>query len=129
MHKSEAKVLLDRMDFLYQRLSGSNQLYVQEMKNDLCEIMGASEDEIRRQTEPYRRQRIEIPMTSGKTLVAEKNVDPDYKEIFVFLEDEGVVVQDLAIVGEEYVYDEGLNTISKPKGYYVKVYSGQLPTD
>lgn len=40
------------------------------------------------------------------TLVAEEGSDPNYKEVFVGLEDaDGVCLQDLAVIGSKYHYD------------------------
>ena len=55
--------------------------------------------------------KISIPLASGKTLTAEAQPDPSYKEIFVYLEDDGLVTQDLAIIGEEYIYKEAVDDI------------------
>lgn len=57
------------------------------------------------------------------TLVAERGNDESYNEIFVGLEDkDGVWLQDLAIVGQKYHYDEDSNVINE-KGINVMVYS------
>ena len=57
------------------------------------------------------------------TLVAERGSDESYNEIFVGLEDkDGVWLQDLAIVGQQYHYDEDCNVVDE-KGINVMVYS------
>lgn len=57
------------------------------------------------------------------TLVAERGSDDSYKEIFIGLEDkDGVWLQDLAIVGQKYHYDEDSHVVDK-KGINVMVYS------
>lgn len=57
------------------------------------------------------------------TLVAEKGVDNNYREIYLGLEDKnGVWLQDLAIIGQKYHYDEDSNVINE-KGINVMVYS------
>lgn len=57
------------------------------------------------------------------TLVAEKGVDHNYREIYLGLEDKnGVWLQDLAIIGQKYHYDEDSNVINE-KGINVMVYS------
>ena len=57
------------------------------------------------------------------TLVAERGSDESYNEIFVGLEDKyGVWLQDLAIVGQKYHYDEDCNVVDE-KGINVMVYS------
>ena len=48
--------------------------------------------------------KIKIDLGDNRYLVAEANPEPDYREIFVYLEKDGVVHQDLAIVGQEYEY-------------------------
>ena len=66
--------------------------------------------------------RIIIPLGDGYSIVAERNHDPDYNELFVFLQaPDGLVHQDLAIIGEKYSYgDEG--TVPLHGQYSVKVY-------
>ncbi len=55
-------------------------------------------------------------------LTAEKGIDEDYKEVFVGLEDkEGNWLQDLAIVGGKYHYED--NKVIQDEGLSVKVYS------
>ena len=57
------------------------------------------------------------------TLVAEKGVDNNYREIYLGLEDKnGVWLQDLAIISQKYHYDEYSNVINE-KGINVMVYS------
>lgn len=57
------------------------------------------------------------------TLVAEKGVDNNYREIYLGLEDKnGVWLQDLAIIRQKYHYDEDSNVINE-KGIDVMVYS------
>lgn len=75
-------------------------------------------------------EKITIPLGDGFSLIAERNPDPDYKEIFVYLrrDDDGLVYQDLAIVGEDYSLktdSESGNTATAPISgrYSVKVYS------
>lgn len=56
-------------------------------------------------------------------LVAEKGMDNNYREIYLSLEDKnGVWLQDLAIVGQQYHYDEELNVVND-KGIDVKIYA------
>ena len=74
-------------------------------------------------------QRIELPVSNGKKIVAEVNPDPDYKEIFIFLESErGEVCQDLAIVGENYMYSDDMYPgktvlLPIPGEYAIRVYA------
>ena len=56
-------------------------------------------------------------------LVAEKGIDNNYREIYLSLEDKnGVWLQDLAIVGQQYYYDEELNVVND-RGIDVKIYA------
>lgn len=56
-------------------------------------------------------------------LVAEKGIDNNYREIYLSLEDKnGVWLQDLAIVGQQYHYDEELNVVND-RGIDVKIYA------
>lgn len=56
-------------------------------------------------------------------LVAEKGIDNNYREIYLSLEDKnGVWLQDLAIVGQQYHYDEELNVVND-KGIDIKIYA------
>ena len=56
-------------------------------------------------------------------LVAEKGIDNNYREIYLSLEDKnGVWLQDLAIVGQQYHYDEELNVVND-RGIGVKIYA------
>ena len=55
-------------------------------------------------------------------LVAEKGIDNNYREIYLSLEDKnGVWLQDIAIVGQQYHYDEELNVVND-RGIDVKIY-------
>lgn len=71
-----------------------------------------------------------IPLGDGFSIVAEPNMDSDYKEMFVFLRDDstGNAYQDLAIISENYRYIADENSgedIPSPihGSYSVKVYS------
>lgn len=78
-------------------------------------------------TEP---EKISIPLGDGFSLVAEKSFDPDYKEIFVYIRDDkdGLVHQDLVVIGEEYKYgDEGIVPVHGQ--YSVKVYTDEYSED
>ena len=56
-------------------------------------------------------------------LVAEKGIDNNYREIYLSLADKnGVWLQDLAIVGQQYHYDEELNVVND-RGIDVKIYA------
>lgn len=70
--------------------------------------------------------KIVVPLGGGFAIVAEKNVDPDYKEIFVYIrnEREGTVHQDLAVIGENYTYGSQDGKVEPVHGQYsVKVYA------
>ena len=56
--------------------------------------------------------RIVVPLGSCYNIIAEKGADSNYNEIFIWLEDKnGVCVQDIAIIGQKYHYDENLNVV------------------
>lgn len=56
-------------------------------------------------------------------LVAEKGIDNNYREIYLSLEDKnGVQLRDIAIVGQQYHYDEELNVVND-RGIDVKIYA------
>lgn len=56
-------------------------------------------------------------------LVAEKGIDNNYREIYLSLEDKnGVWLQDIAIVGQQYHYDEELNVVND-RGIDIKIYA------
>ena len=68
--------------------------------------------------------RIVIPIGEYR-LVAEKGADYNYNEIFIWLEDKnGVEIHNVALVGQQYHYDENLNTI-QDNGIFVKVYADE----
>ena len=50
--------------------------------------------------------RIEIPCAGGVSLVAERNEDNNYNEIFIGLEKDGVWIQDLAVARQAYTYQK-----------------------
>lgn len=55
-------------------------------------------------------------------IVADINTDPNYREVFVGLEDKcGTWIQDLAIVRQQYHYENG--DVVHDKGINVKVYA------
>jgi hypothetical protein len=63
------------------------------------------------------------------TLVAERGTDTNYNEIFIWLEDKnGVCIQDLAIVGQQYHYDEDLDVV-QDEGLVVRVYADENNED
>ena len=61
-------------------------------------------------------------------LVAEKGADSDYKEFFIGLEDkDGVFIQDLAVIGGQYHYED--DAVIQDKGISIKVYSDENNED
>lgn len=68
-------------------------------------------------------RRIIIPLEDGFGLVAEKNFDPDYKEIIVSLYKGDEWYQDLALVGEDYTYDCNGQMIPLHGKYTVKLFT------
>ena len=50
--------------------------------------------------------RIEIRCAGGVSLVAERNEDNNYNEIFIGLEKDGVWIQDLAVARQAYTYQK-----------------------
>lgn len=72
------------------------------------------------------RPKVAISLGNDFSLVAEVNPDPAYKELFVYLLDErnGLVYQDLAVIGEEYYCGS-----ASPENYSVKVYTDEVDED
>lgn len=66
----------------------------------------------------------EIAISGSLKLVAEVNPDTaGYKEIFIGLEEDGVPVQDLAMIGQKYHYDKGdLSVKNEPDKFRVLVW-------
>jgi hypothetical protein len=63
------------------------------------------------------------------TLVAEQGADTNYNEIFIWLEDKnGVFIQDLAIVGQQYHYNEDLDVVQDEE-LVVRVYADENNDD
>ena len=74
--------------------------------------------------------RIEIQLSDGYKLVAEKNGDAPYKEIAVGIEDsDGYWMQDLAIVGAKYHYDDDWNVVEDNGKYQVRVFADSEKED
>lgn len=76
-------------------------------------------------------QKIKIDLGHGIKLVADADcVDQDFREIYVYLEKNGVIWQDLAVVGEQYYIPAHSNSIEHVNGeYYVKVWANHLSED
>ena len=63
------------------------------------------------------------------TLVAERGGDKNYNEIFVWLENkDGICLQDLAIIGQKYHYNDALNVV-QDEGINVMVYADENDED
>ena len=72
--------------------------------------------------------KIVIPM-GNYTIVAEKGADPNYNEIFIWLENQnGVCIQDLVIVGQKYHYGEHCDVV-QDKGVLVRVFADENNED
>ena len=72
--------------------------------------------------------KIVIPMGNYK-IVAEKGADPNYNEIFIWLENQnGVCIQDLVIVGQKYHYGEYCDVV-QDKGVLVRVFADENNED
>lgn len=73
---------------------------------------------------------ISILLESGKVLSVMLNDDPNYKELNVFLRDKnGAICQDIAVIGEEYEYDDDLDTVPVAGKYYIKIYGDPASED
>lgn len=60
---------------------------------------------LKRQRERMETSEVSVPLGEGRELVAEANTDKDYKELFIYLRKDGMVItQDLAIVRQKYEY-------------------------
>lgn len=71
-------------------------------------------------------KRIEIDLGNGVMLCAEESAV--YNEIYVFIEKDGCVWQDLVIAGEQYCYEN--HEIVRQRGeYFVKVYANEQTED
>lgn len=80
--------------------------------------------------------KIEIDLGNGVSLCAESGESTGYNEFYVYIKKDGVVWQDLAIIGEQWCYDmvrcHGRLTSTKVRQrgeYYVKVYANELSED
>lgn len=72
--------------------------------------------------------RIEVLLPNGDKLVASCD-DLEYREIYIYLEDcNGVPIQDLAIVGNKYIYD-GHDIKLIDDEFYVDVYADENQED
>ena len=50
-------------------------------------------------------ERIKVPIGGGKYLIVERNPDPSYdREIYIFIETNGAVSQDIALIRPSYRY-------------------------
>ena len=72
--------------------------------------------------------KIAIPFGEYK-IVAEKGSDPDYSEMFIYIEDEnGRCIQDIVIVGQKYHYDENLDIV-QDEDIIVRVFADESSED
>lgn len=67
-------------------------------------------------------QQIKIPLRDGAWLVAEPFPDDNYKEIDIWIEKDGFIWQDLAVVRESYDYDKNGNLLPIHQEYDIFVY-------
>lgn len=80
---------------------------------------------------PQENQKAEIAISDNLKIVAEVNPDPaGYKEIFVALEEDGVQIQDLAMIGQKYHYSKkNLNVENEPNTFRVLVWGDPKAED
>ena len=69
-------------------------------------------------------KRIEVPVASGKKLVAESFPNDEFDEIVIYLQREDGECQDIAVVSQQYNLSDG-GIIPLPGKYAVKVFSVQ----
>lgn len=74
-------------------------------------------------------KRIEIALNNDTSLVAEINLDSDYKEIFVSVYKDGGWHQDLAFIRECYEYDDKLNVVPLHGKYEAGIYDDEYNED
>ena len=68
--------------------------------------------------------KIEIPMNDGDRLVAEINPNVPFREIFVgIVNKEGVWVQDLACIGQDYEIEDDLSVKNVDNFYRVRCWT------
>lgn len=71
-----------------------------------------------------------IPMGNGYNLVCEKNTDPNFdKEFFIYVEKDGIFVQDLASVSLDYKIDDSLQTKYNPDKFLMRLYLDEYSED
>lgn len=69
-------------------------------------------------------ERIEVKLDDNFSLVAERNCDKEYNEIYIGINtNDNVWCQDLVLVGQEYTYDKEGRVKNIPDKYTVKVYA------
>lgn len=72
--------------------------------------------------------KVTIPFGEYK-IVAERGMDPDYNEMFIFLEDKnGRCIQDLVIIGQKYHYNENLDVV-QDESILVRVFADEHNED
>ena len=68
--------------------------------------------------------RIEVPLNDGDKLVAEVNPNKPFREIFVGIENKnGVWVQDLAAIGQDYEIEDDLSVKNVDNFYRVRCWT------
>lgn len=71
-----------------------------------------------------------IPMGNGYNLVCERNTDPHFdKEFFIYVEKDGVFVQDLASVSLDYEIDDEFHTQYDQSKFLLRLYLDECSED
>ena len=126
--------VLDDLRSLRKCADPASYSYTQE---DAEKIVNAIENELRSLNDSFAgKKRFTLRESENRvtidlgfaTLVAEKGFDPNYKEVFIGLEDEqGVWLQDLAVIGGKYHYEKG--EVVHDSEVSIKVYSDKDDED
>lgn len=73
-------------------------------------------------------EKIEIDLGFA-TLVAEKGIDKDYREVNIYIEDKkGMWIQDIAVIGQKYHYEKALAPV-QDRGIVARVWSDEYSGD
>lgn len=73
--------------------------------------------------------KIIISLSEDENLIFERNTDPGYNEVFVYVERNGIVWQDLAIIGQNYKYDENMSVHNEDGVYSIRVFGDENNED
>lgn len=74
--------------------------------------------------------KMSIPIGNGYSLVCERNTDPNFnKEFFLYVEKDGVFVQDLASVSLDYEINNDLETKYDASKFLMRLYLDELDED